>query len=635
MRKVSCKALGVVLKAAKRRKLPDDVLTAGLAYDLDYLANTKNHIEWDAFCVFLRNARTVWSFEELSSFNEAFMRSPMVSTIGVFARLLFTARDLFAWVQKRSVGGGAQLFSDCVKATYEHIGADTTVIRLEIQESYESSSEFFWMTRGAFIGMPRLVGAGDADVDMKIEDRVGTYRVRYKNKLGTLSSLVRILTWPFTVRAAARELQRTNEELQERFYELEDARSKLERQAMRLRTAHTVNELVQRDLDLPSTLEAVVGVLVGHGGFASAELRLAESGDRVTRGDGEHEAPVTRPLEGRGGSVIGEVTVVARRGADHRERNELLDFLLPTISMAVENAIYRVGLERLVEQRTTELASTVVQLRDAQGARERFFANISHEIRTPLSIILLAASDIDARAGSLLDARSRSGLGAVTESARKLVRLVDELLLLAAGQEGKLQVRPEPTDLSALIDSVIAAWRPMVEAAGLELVTTVAPSIVAQIDPVAIERVITNLISNAVKYTPRGGSVAIELAAEADHLRISVLDTGPGIDDDLGSRLFGRFERAESERRRSEGTGLGLSLAKQLVEAHGGTIAAVRRPTGGTELRVMLPSAAVVGRARDTAWPPAAGSGAERLRGERHGDPGARPVGSDDPARRG
>ncbi|MGN6105276.1 MAG: ATP-binding protein, partial [Kofleriaceae bacterium] len=233
----------------------------------------------------------------------------------------------------------------------------------------------------------------------------------------------------------------------------------------------------------------------------------------------------------------------------------------------------------------------------AQGARERFFGNISHEIRTPLSIVMLAAGDIEHRAGKLLDRRARASLGAVTDAARKLVRLVDELLLLAAGQEGKLRTNPEPTDLAGLVGQLASAWRPLAEAAGLALAAITPGSLVALVDPVAIERVATNLVSNAVKYTPHGGRIDIELEDGADGIRISVLDTGPGIADELAGRLFGRFERSEGEDRRKSGTGLGLSLAKQLVEAHGGTINALPRATGGSELRVLLPSTARVGDA--------------------------------------
>ncbi|HUJ56906.1 MAG TPA: HAMP domain-containing sensor histidine kinase [Kofleriaceae bacterium] len=262
---------------------------------------------------------------------------------------------------------------------------------------------------------------------------------------------------------------------------------------------------------------------------------------------------------------------------------------------------HQANLEKQVEERThdlrearDDLAANVEQLKEAQGARERFFGNISHEIRTPLSLIMLSAADVEARAGSSLDSRSRAGLGAVNDAARKLVRLVDELLLLAAGQEGKLRVHPEPTDLAGLIVQLAAAWRPAAEAAGLELSTEVPDKLVVNCDPIAFERIASNLLSNAVKYTPRGGHIALHVAVDDQEIRLSVLDTGPGIDADLAKRLFGRFERTEGEARRKMGSGIGLSLVKQLVEAHGGTVAALARPDKGSELRVVLPSSRIV-----------------------------------------
>jgi signal transduction histidine kinase len=598
MQKVSCRTLGVVLKAAKRRRLADSVLLEGVDYDRAYLSNAKNRIGWEVFCQILRNARNAWTLEELSDLNESFMRSAF-AYVGVVARLLFTSRDLFDWILKRGVGGGPQLFSDCIVATYEHVGADTTIIRLEIQPNYEPSPEFFWMTRGAFIAMPRAVGAGSATVTMTIEGRLGVFRVKYRNKRGTLSSLIRLLSWPFTARTAARELKRTNEELQERFEQLQDARATLDRQATQLRTAYTINELAQRVLELEAALETIAKALVEQANFAWAELELGDH-SRVARAGIRNAPPVLeRTLAGREGQIIAHLRVTPARDADRAEREELLDFLVPGLSIAVENAIYRTDLERLVDARTIELrdardalSATVDQLREAHGARERFFGNISHEIRTPLSIIMLATSDLEARAGNALDARARSRFAIITDTTRKLVRLVDELLLLAAGQEGKLTTHPEPTDLAALVRLLETAWRPIAERAGHTLVTRIPEALHANIDPVAIERVATNLLSNAVKYTPAGGTLELELSQREAGIRLSVFDTGPGIDGELAARLFGRFERGTH--RGIGGTGIGLSLAKQLVEAHQGSIVAVKRVGPGTELRVELPAERVL-----------------------------------------
>src|SRR5215831_14464939 len=359
---------------------------------------------------------------------------------------------------------------------------------------------------------------------MSIDDRLGTFRVRYNRRRSTLGSVLRVLSWPFTARTAARELKDAHETLFERYLEIEDARAKLDRQATQLRTAHAVNDLVARDLDLGRTLDTMARALVDEAGFAWAEIALcdsvatdagsprrarfgADAPERRSRDDQDDhreraalEAPLERPLQARGGEAIGTLRGAPRPGASRDERDELLAFIAPTLALALQNALsyqaladYRSGLERLVDQRTGELrqardqlAGTVVELREAQGARERFFGNITHEIRTPLSLILLAAADTANRAGAVLDERARKNLGSVTDGAHKLVRLVDELLLLAAGQEDKLRTNPERTDLGALLEAVVAAWQPAAEAAGLTLTGPAIASLIASVDPVAI-----------------------------------------------------------------------------------------------------------------------------------------------------
>jgi signal transduction histidine kinase len=356
--------------------------------------------------------------------------------------------------------------------------------------------------------------------------------------------------------------------------------------------------------------DAIAGALVTIAGFSGASVEVSP------KGQPDHlEAASSGAPKGReaahvielSGHLAGSIRLQARDGGDASDAQTLIDLLAPTIALALDNAFgYRAlsdhqkNLERIVEQRTIELrstsaklAGTVAQLTDAQGVRERFFGNISHEIRTPLSIVLLAVADIEKRSNAALDPRARTALGSITDSARKLVRLVDELLLLAAGQEGKLRIKAEPTNLSAMLASLIGAWTPATEDAGLTLTCRAPDQLFANVDPVAIERVATNLVSNAVKYTPGPGSIEIELAVDAAHLRLSVFDTGDGISDELAARMFGRFERADKDSH-IVGTGIGLSIVKQLVEGHGGTVAAHRRPTGGTELRVELPGEVVI-----------------------------------------
>lgn len=615
MREVASKVLHIFFPPLAAKGIPLERMVEGTGVSLVTLRKRNERIAWSELCAILSNLQAHFTDEEFVEVGRSYFRSPALRFAFVIGRVLLTPMGFFRFINKPRTGAGNQMFT-CVVPTHREISDSECEVELSLPEEFEVCWPFFLLSKGNFEEMPRLLGYPAASVELERIPRGGRYRITVPRRVRLLARIVRTLTWPFTIRAAARELRDAHETLTERYLEIEDAKAKLDRQATQLRTAHTVNDLVQRDLDLARTLDTVAKALVDEAGFAWAEITLravdpgAPAAVRTARfGAGDHDPPLERALEARGGEVIGELQAAPRPGANRAEREELLAFIAPTLAMALQNALsyqaladYRNNLERLVDQRTGELrqardqlAGTVVELREAQGARERFFGNITHEIRTPLSLILLAAADIERRAGPVLDDRAHKNLGAVTDAARKLVRLVDELLLLAAGQEDKLRTNPERTDLGALLGSVVAAWQPAAEAAGLVLDGPALASLVVNVDPVAIERVASNLVSNAVKYTPRGGTIDVELADEPDGVRLSVLDTGIGMSEDLQSRLFGRFERDEAGRQRAAGTGLGLSVAKQLVEAHGGTITAHPRASGsGTELRVVLPREVVL-----------------------------------------
>jgi signal transduction histidine kinase len=629
MNEVSCRIFEIFESPLAAKGVAADVMVAGTSLELAKLRNRKERIDWHEFVTVMRNLRAHFTDDEYRELGRSHMRSPPLRFALAIGRLLFSAMDFYRWFNKPREGVGNQLFT-CIIPRHRELSNNEIELELTLPDGYEVCWDFFIVTAGNMEELPRLLGLPRSTVTLTPIPRGGRLHIVVPHRTPLVARVWRVLSWPFTVRSAARELKEAHETLLERYEELEAARTKLDRQATQLRTAHTVNDLVQRDLDLARTLDTVAKALVDEAGFAGAEITLRAGdggepgGQRVARfgalgpapgvtpggtpGAMIDEPPLERPLEARG-EVIGDLRVVPRPGARRDEREELIAFIAPTLAMALQNALsyqaladYRSGLERLVDQRTSELrqardqlAGTVAELREAQGARERFFGNITHEIRTPLSLILLAAADVEQRAGGLLDGRSRKSLTTVTDAAHKLVRLVDELLLLAAGQEDKLRTAPERTDLGALIGALAAAWRPAAEAARLELRSSEPAPLLANVDPVAIERVASNLISNAIKYTPAGGTVEIELADEPGGLRLSVLDTGPGIDEDLRGRLFGRFERATRERHRKAGTGLGLFVAKQLVEAHGGTIAALPRARGtGSELRVVLPGEVVL-----------------------------------------
>ncbi|MEO8699389.1 MAG: ATP-binding protein [Kofleriaceae bacterium] len=598
MNEVSCKVFGLLVKPLERKGVTLAEITAGTNVPAEKLRRSKDRIDWADYVAIMRNVRKHFTDDEYIELGRSYLQSPGLRFAFVIARLLLSPMDFYRWLNRPSQGVGNQMF-ECVIPTHRELSKNEIEVDLVLPPNYALCWDFYLITLGNMEEVPRLLGLPRAKVKLTAIPRGARFHITMPLRTPLVARIWRTLTFPWAARAAARELREAHETLLERYHEIEDARTKLDRQATQLRTAYTVADMIHRDLDLTRTLEIGVRAVVEEAGFASAELVLVDRDRRAHHGEAERESSLRYSLLTRGGHSLGELIATPQPGSDRDERQGLLDFIGPTLALAIENALYRTELERVVDERTTELrqardelAGTVAQLREAQGARERFFGNISHEIRTPLSIIMLAVNDIERRAGSKLDERGLASLGAVTDSASKLVRLVDELLLLAAGQEGKLRTHPEPTDLAQLLGHVVSAWRPMAEQANLQLETRIPASLIANVDPVAIERVVSNLLSNAIKYTP-SGSVLVEVIDHGDGLQLSVLDTGTGIDPELSGRLFGRFERS-SEHRHTVGTGIGLALCKQLVEAHGGVLRAIARDGGGTEMRVVLPAATVI-----------------------------------------
>jgi signal transduction histidine kinase len=600
---VSSKAFALFFKALQQKSLPPEVMVEGTDVTVAKLRNKHERVDWSDLLVVMRNLRPHFTDEEFVEIGRQHLRNPMLRFVFIVGRLRFTPMGFFRWFNDPVKGPGNQMFS-CITPITRDLSDTELEVDLLVDDGLEVCRDFFTITMGNFIEMPRLLGYPIAKVSLSQLPRGGRFHITVPTKTSALTAVRRTLLFPFAARNVGRELQDAHESLQTRYREIEVANTVVDHQRRLLDTAYQVGQQIWTDRDPTTAVMTIAQSLVSVAGFSGAAVAAApneapESVERSTIGVLGHDR--LRLDLGGTGRLSGHIEVSPREGSDPGETRKLLDLLAPTIAIALDNAFayraladYQKGLEAKVELRTVELRNAVDQLREAQRARERFFGNISHEIRTPLTLILLAVRDIEARAGRMLDTRSSQNLGSVRDASQKLVLLVDELLLLAAGQEGKLRLHREPTDLVALVAKLVVAWRLACEAAGLELGVLTSPEIVVSLDPVAFERVASNLISNAVKYTPRGGRVELELAVGTE-IVFSVRDTGPGISDELAVRLFGRFERGANEH--TKGTGIGLALVKQLVEAHDGTIEAIRRTPHGTEMRVTIPLVVAVARA--------------------------------------
>jgi signal transduction histidine kinase len=592
---VSCKVFDVVFRALAKKGLNPSLLTNETDVTVSQLRDKHARLSWTTYCAIMLKARQLFTDDEYVDMGGAFFRSPMIRPLAIVARFLFTAPDFYRWVNTDRRGPGKQMFT-CMDVAYAEHGSNRISIELTLPESYEVCWDFFVITKGTFIEMPRLLGLPPARVELSRIERGGHYDIEVPEGGGALSRLRRALAWPFTARAAARELKEAHETLQVRYEELFEAQRRVDRQATQLRTAHSISQVIHGDLDLDRTLAAIVDALVSVGGFSGAAVRLVVDLDgRMIRHEatagkpGDASPAIEVPLTSRQ-REIGVVSLWLESSGELVEKRELLEYVVPTISMAIDDALtftaladYRANLEEKVEQRTSEL-------REAQAVRDRIFANVNHEIRTPLSLITLAVADLRRRHGSRLDAQGHALLEGIDFSARKLLQLVDGLLLLAAGEEKKLVLRYSECDLVATSTRLISAWRPAIESAGLRLAVEMPQNCRALVDETAFERIVANLISNAVKFTPSPGDITVALDATEDEVALSVSDTGIGIDDEFSRRIFGRFERGRpAVRAGAGGSGIGLSIVKELVDRHAGRLSFARNPTAGTVFHVTLP----------------------------------------------
>ncbi len=217
-----------------------------------------------------------------------------------------------------------------------------------------------------------------------------------------------------------------------------------------------------------------------------------------------------------------------------------------------------------------------------EAQRRSLLADVAHELRTPLSVI---RGNVEGMLDGLYPA-DEAHLGPVLEETAVMARLLDDLQTLSTAEAGVLRLHRERVDPASLVEDAAAAFRVRAGTAGVALDWRVAPGVPElDVDPVRIGEVLANLLSNAVRHTPRGGSVVVAVEPAAAGVSLTVSDTGTGIDAHDLPHVFDRFVKSSA----SGGAGLGLAIAKSLVEAHGGEITAAPRPGGGTTMRVLLP----------------------------------------------
>lgn len=274
------------------------------------------------------------------------------------------------------------------------------------------------------------------------------------------------------------------------------------------------------------------------------------------------------------------------------EREKLFRLMGRQIGISIENAQLYQRTDAQLRQKVGELTQALATVEreraraeSSERTKEEFVSMVSHDLRSPLTVILADAGDYATSCATPACAEARAS---VRQSARRMAVMLNELVDSARLESGTIELNREPVDLGALLRGLAARSFAGPDRSRLQL-ADVLPTVQLLGDRSWLERALVNVIGNAVKFAPGESPVRISLAVDRDTAVVAVADQGPGIPSDELALVFQRFYRASNTRRRIDGSGLGLFIAKKVVEAHGGEASIQSEVGSGTTIRFRLP----------------------------------------------
>lgn len=296
----------------------------------------------------------------------------------------------------------------------------------------------------------------------------------------------------------------------------------------------------------------------------------------------EQQSASTAPR--RLGQVLVELGFISRETLDHAVAQQILE---------LQSALVEANrtLERRVAERTAELGAALVKLSELNQLKANFVANISHELRTPLAQIKGYVSLLSDGALGPLTAEQEEALAITMRATDRLQQLVDDLIRYAATAKGQLTLNLQAVSLNALVERVLEKSYTKAQRQNLTLTTEVPPNLPPVLaDEEKIFWTLSQLVDNAIKFTAAGGRVTIAVTPDEQRLLISVRDTGIGIPAGRLHEIFEPFQQLDSSStRRYGGTGLGLTLVRRIVEAHGSQVVVESEEGRGSTFTFALP----------------------------------------------
>ena len=601
MNEVSCKALWLWFEVAKQRNIDPSRFVEGIPVTLEHMADPSKRVDWDVYCSLVdRFEALVGGPAEVEDVSRIFAQAPSVKGVRSALALVTSPRAMF-WAVHRWFGHA--MFT-IVESTFQDIGPNEIEMQLIIPESFRDCPGMLRMTAGVFRANPRALDLPDAEVQFSLSTRRGTYRIKLPPAMTLLARAKRAFTVLFATTAAFKELGSQQDEIKQKYFQLNAVNRELEQERNTVQVLLEISQEAYEARTIDEVVNGVANQLMRRLPVGFVEIAIDSVQDGVAIASSEKLGSVPEGTEvvalpvRHAERTLGTVRVAGEHRPLTSDERALLGRIVDVVATVVDGAIayeviraLRNELEDRVTDRTAQLASALEQVKHQQAARQRIFQNISHELRTPLSLITLSTGDIAHREGEKLGETSKRRLEQIDDSIQRLLHLFDGMLLLAAGQEGKLRIRPAQTDVAIELRSLVSAWQLAAEKHGIELHFVGPQRLSVRVDEAGIERVASNLLSNALKFTPQGGSIEVRLEeADASKIRIVVQDTGVGMDTEFLGRVFGRFEQGPAPvRSGARGSGIGLAIVKEIAEAHGGTATVESERGRGSTFIITLP----------------------------------------------